>query len=90
MKNLLTKSMLVAALVGGATAAGVSTASAEIACNRAGECWHVDHHYNSYPPRMGIVIHDDGWREHHWGPHYHWHDHEGDNGYYDHGAWRPF
>jgi len=63
-----------------------STASAEIACNREGDCWHVreTHHFH---PEHGVVIHPDDWR---WAEHehnrYRWHEHEG-RGYWREGRW---
>jgi hypothetical protein len=77
---------LAAALVLGLGAATLSatSASAAIACNAEGQCWHVRGHY-SYPPSYGIVVHPDGWR---WGPgeHYVWHEHPG-RGYWRGGVW---
>jgi len=64
-----------------------TTASAEVACNREGECWHVrDHH--EYRPEWGVIVHPDEWR---WAgnEHYRWHEHEG-RGYWRNGAWVEF
>ena len=71
----------------GALTATATAASAAIACNGAGYCWHVRHPY-AYRPEFGVVIHPDNWR---WGPrdHYVWHEHEG-RGYWRGGAWVPF
>ena len=63
-----------------------SPASAEIACNRQGDCWHVRevHHFR---PEFGITIHPDNWRwaerEH---ERYRWREHEG-RGYWREGRW---
>jgi hypothetical protein len=63
-----------------------STASAEIACNREGDCWHVreTHHFQ---PEHGVVIHPDDWK---WAEHehdrYRWREHEG-RGYWHEGHW---
>ena len=38
-----------------------STASAEIACNREGDCWHV-REIRHFHPEHGVVIHPDDWR----------------------------
>ena len=63
-----------------------STASAEIACNRTGECWHVKetHHFQ---PEHGVTVHPDNWR---WAEHehdrYRWREHEG-RGYWHEGHW---
>ena len=77
-----------AALLGAATIALTATsASAYIACNREGECWHVANQY-AYHPEFGIVVHPDGWR---WRRHDHfvWHEHEG-RGYWHNGIWLTF
>jgi hypothetical protein len=65
----------------------VGGASAEIACNAAGECWHIRHAMR-YPPEAGIVIHPEGWR---WGPmeHFTWREHVG-RGYWRNGVWVRF
>jgi hypothetical protein len=81
--------LLTAVAAGGLAAMSASPASAHVACNRAGECWHVNDRYN-YPARLGIVIHPDDWRDHHRGA-YRWREvHGNDHGYYDHGHWRGF
>ena len=63
-----------------------STASAEIACNREGDCWHVrEHHF--YRPEHSVTIHPDNWR---WAEHererYRWREHEG-RGHWRDGVW---
>jgi len=55
-------------------AATAAPASAYVACNRHGDCWHVTDRYD-YRPAWGIRIHDDNWRWH--GRHYRWREHEG-------------
>jgi hypothetical protein len=61
-----------------------SAASAEIVCNREGDCWHVRgaHHFR---PEFGLTIHPDHWR---WAGHekYRWREHEG-RGYWREGRW---
>ena len=47
-------------------AVSATAASAEIVCNRDGDCWHVKTHHK-YHPEFGLVIHPDNWR---------WHDHD--------------
>jgi len=80
---------LVAALAFGLGAATVSatSASAAIACNAEGQCWHVRGHY-TYAPAYGVVVHPDGWR---WGvgDHYTWREHTG-RGYWRGGVWVRF
>ncbi|MGD0189357.1 MAG: hypothetical protein ABSD74_01315 [Rhizomicrobium sp.] len=80
---------LAAAALFGATALALSTASAsaEIACNGEGECWHVHGHYD-WKPEFGVTVHPDGWT---WGAtdHYTWREHRG-RGYWKNGVWIKF
>lgn len=65
-----------------------SAASAEIVCNREGDCWHAKetYHYRAHP-EFGIAVHPDHWRwrehEHH---KYRWREHDG-RGYWREGVW---
>jgi hypothetical protein len=77
-----------AALLGLSTASiGASAASAAIACNGEGSCWHVRRAY-SYRPEYGVVTHPNNWR---WGEHDHyaWREHAG-RGYWRNGVWIRF
>ncbi len=78
-----------AALAAGALMAGLAltatTASADVACNRMGECWHV-HDRLAYPSDLGVVWHPDAWH----GRHVHWRQDRFDHGYYRNGAWVAF
>lgn len=76
-----------AAFVTGTLALTATSASADIACNREGQCWHVRHHY-VYRPEFGVVIHPETWV---WGPseHYVWREHRG-RGYWRSGVWIRF
>ncbi len=64
-----------------------SAASAAIACNGEGHCWHIKHAY-AYKPEYGVVVHPDNWK---WGPaeHYEWREHAG-RGYWRNGVWIKF
>jgi hypothetical protein len=64
-----------------------TTASAAIACNREGYCWHVRRAW-AYQPAWGVVVHPDNWR---WGPteHFAWREHPG-RGYWRNGVWIRF
>jgi len=66
---------------------GATAASAEIVCNREGECWHVKEH-RDYRPEWGVVAHPDSWK---WAANekYRWHEHAG-RGYWRNGAWVEF
>jgi hypothetical protein len=80
--NAFSKAILVAA---GALALAATTASAEIACNAEGDCWHVKRH--DYHPDLKLSIHPDNWK---WAEHekekYKWREHEG-HGYWRGGTW---
>jgi hypothetical protein len=90
LKSALLTGALMSAVVGGALAMTSTTASADVACNRWGECWTVHDHYTNYPADLGVVFHDDAWRAAHH-RHFHWRaDRPDDHGYYSHGAWHPF
>ncbi len=76
-----------AALCGGMLTMTATAASAAIACNGEGECWHVRHAYH-YRPEWGVVVHPNNWA---WGPneHYVWREHRG-RGYWRGGVWIGF
>ena len=89
-KSLMRKTVL-GLLAGGALVAGAGAASADVACNRFGECWTVHERYTTYPHNLGVRFHDDAWRAAHQSHRYHWRaDRDDDHGYYHRGAWRPF
>ena len=89
MKNLILKSALAAAIGAAGLAMTASTASAEVVCNSAGDCWHTHEHYE-YQPSFGVVVHPDNWRwEDRDHDHYRWHEHEG-RGYWKSGVWIQF
>jgi hypothetical protein len=81
------KGALAVAISGSALIA--TTASADVACNGAGECWHV-HDRLAYPAEAGVVFHEDAWaaahRDHRW----HWRHDRFDRGYYRNGVWIAF
>jgi hypothetical protein len=66
-----------------------TAASADIVCNREGDCWHVrDRH--AYRPEFGITVHPDHWKwEDHERTRYRWREHEG-RGYWRDGRWIEF
>lgn len=86
MRNFI-KATAAAALCVGTLAVSTGGASAAIACNREGECWHVNRAY-AYRPEFGVVIHPNGWR---WGAteHFRWREHTG-RGYWRNGVWLKF
>ncbi len=54
---------LTTAILGAACALALTAtaASAEIVCNREGDCWHVKTHH-PYHNEWGIVVHPDSWK----------------------------
>jgi len=90
-KNSLMSTLLAAGAVVGATAFLTSAASADVACNQYGDCWHVTKHYTLYPKDIGVTFYPDTWREEHMkDAHYRWYDRDDDSGYYIRGEWHAF
>jgi hypothetical protein len=83
----IVKSALLAAVAGAGLALTALPASADIVCNREGQCWHHQGHYDARP-EFGVVVHPDNW---HWGrnEHYKFQEHEG-RGYWRKGVWISF
>jgi hypothetical protein len=91
LTSALAKGALITTVAVGALAASTTVAFADVACNRAGECWHVKEHYTNYPANLGVTFHDDAWRAKHTGQKWLWReDRPDDHGYYDKGVWHPF
>ena len=88
MKSALAKGALITTLAAGALVAGGTAATADVACNHMGECWHV-HDRLTYPAELGVVFHDDTWAAAH-RHHYHWRHDRFDHGYYRNGVWITF
>ena len=74
-----------ALVAAGALALAATSASAEIACNSEGECWHIKGKADFYKREHGVHIYADDWK---WGEkeHYKWREHEG-RGYWKRGVW---
>ncbi len=86
IRKLMTTGAVAALLGIGAIAATTTAADARIACNRFGDCWHVNDNY-TYPGTLGVRFYDDNWRLHRG---YHLRgDHEG-RGYWRNGLWVTF
>lgn len=92
LKTWLGTGAVAAVLAVGGVVAIPSTASADVACNSGGECWHVQQRYSDYPPGLHVQFYGDNWRrEHEHDTHYHWmKDRDPDRGYYEHGEWHTF
>ncbi len=83
------RTLLLGAIAGAAgLVATAGTASAYVACNRDGDCWHVRDRYE-YKPTFGVTVHDDNWR---WREHerYRWREHAGRGYWGKGGVWITF
>ena len=69
----------------------VSAASAEIACNDEGDCWHVKTR-QEYKPEYKVRVYPNDWKwEEAEGKKYRWREHEDDDrGYWNKGIWLKF
>ena len=91
LKSALVKGAVIASMAASVVVATASAASADVACNRFGECWHVQSRYTNYPPALRVIFHDDAWRAAHSTNRWHWRDDRpDDHGYYYHNVWLPF
>lgn len=84
----VTHKIAAAALLGAsALAFTASGASAKIACNQEGDCWHVQVEHK-YEPSFGVKVYDDDWK---WkeGERFKWREHEG-RGYWHGDKWIEF
>jgi len=92
LKKLLSTSALGAAMVAGALFATAPLASADVACNNAGECWHTSKRYTEYPTGLGVQFYGKDWESsHRTDTHYKWmKDQDPDRGYYSSGEWHQF
>ena len=77
----------IALLMGtGALVASAGTASARIACNNTGDCWHTDS--SEAYPGTGYAYHPDDWYFHQtWDANRHYRDYHEGRGYYRSGLW---
>lgn len=82
--------LLATALTAAGLAGSIGSASAYVACNRVGDCWHTDTRVHF--PGVRLSFHPDTWWDHHkTDTHFTWHDvdngHDWHHGYWDHGTW---
>ena len=90
LKKVLATAAAVSSLAVGVTALTGGQALAYVACNNAGECWHVDRRPH-YGPGLGIITHPDDWYFHqHWDANHRWHDYHDGRGYWRNGVWITF
>jgi hypothetical protein len=81
------KTLMLGTLAGaGALIALAAPASAYIACNREGDCWHTESRFA--PPGVRYDYHPDDWYFHQrWDDHHHYRDYHEGRGYYRGGLW---
>jgi hypothetical protein len=90
MSKALKTAAMTALLGFGALAYTAGSASAYVACNDGGDCWHTDRHehYNG----VNVQWHPDNWYWHHdWDNEksLHWHHYHEGRGYWRAGVWVP-
>ena len=84
----IVKNILVAAAIVGGALAIAAPASAYIACNHDGDCWHT--HSRVKVPGVTFEYHPDSWYfGQHWDadPNRHFRDYHEGRGYYRGGVW---
>ena len=82
MKTLL----LGAAIAAGALAVTAGSASAYVACNGDGDCWHTESRVAV--PGVHFDYHPDDWYFHQrWDDHHHFRDYHEGRGYWRSGVW---
>ena len=70
----------------GALVALASPASAYLACNRDGDCWHTENRTSA--PGVRFDYHPDDWYFHqHWDDRHHYRDYHEGRGHYRSGVW---
>ena len=82
--------LLATALVTTGLLSAMVNASAYVACNHHGDCWHTDKRIHF--PHVRLAFHSDRWWDHHKASSkYTWHeidkDHDWHHGYWDQGTW---
>jgi arylamine N-acetyltransferase len=89
MRKILSTAAVAALLGVGALAATAQSASAYVACNAEGDCWHTDHRVR-VTPNVRVEYHPDNWYFHRDWDHdkdHHWRGHHEGRGYYHGGVW---
>ena len=86
-KTALSAAAISALMATGALVAAVSPASAYVACNREGDCWHTE--ARPRVPHVTLSVHPDDWYfNQKWeGNKYHYRDYHEGRGYYKGGVW---
>ncbi len=92
VSKTLIRNAALGALAAVGLAASATAASADVVCNRFGECWRVQERYTNYPRSLGVRYYNDAWwKTHEHNRRYHWREDRPDTrGYWYHNEWRPF
>jgi hypothetical protein len=84
--KIFSKLLLAGAAVAGLAIAAAAPASAYVACNSEGDCWHTDRRVTA--PGVTLGYHPDDWYFHqHWDANRHFRDYHDGRGYYKGGVW---
>jgi len=84
--KIFSKLLLAGAAAAGLTIAAAAPASAYVACNAEGDCWHTESRVA--PPGVHFDYHPDDWYFHqHWDDHHHFRDYHEGRGYWRGGVW---
>ena len=85
-KKIALQAALGAAIAVGALAASAAPASAYVACNSAGDCWHTESRVTV--PGVTFSYHPDDWYFHqHWDRDRHFREYHEGRGYWRNGVW---
>jgi hypothetical protein len=86
MMTITKKLLVTAAIAGGLAMMAAAPASAYVACNSSGDCWHTESHYTA--PGVTFSWHPDDWYFHQrWDDRHHFRDYHEGRGYYRNGVW---
>jgi len=89
-KRKVLNSLVLGVVLGAGALVTISPASAYVACNRFGDCWHTD--TKVHFPHVRLSFHTDKWWDRHrTDKHFTWHEidssHDWHHGYWDRGTW---
>jgi hypothetical protein len=86
LKTALSAAAISTLMATGALMATAVPASAYVACNKEGDCWHTD--ARPRVPGVSLSIHPDDWYFHQkWDDNRHFRDYHEGRGYYRGGIW---
>ena len=86
LKTALSAAAISTLMATGALMATAVPASAYVACNKEGDCWHTD--ARPRVPGVSLSIHPDDWYFHQkWDNDHHYRDYHEGRGYYKGGVW---